>query len=113
MLVCASQIIKLPLEQCRAIFLSPSNYIYCQHPHDAAGAGEHDAKDGAVRQQPRVPGGGAHTELPGREAAVRGEGLYHVIHPTTVTTPGPATRAPAQVRGHELDSPAASLRPVL
>ena len=39
--------------------------------------------------------------------------LYHVIHPTSVTTPGPATRAPAQVRGHELDSAAASLRPVL
>ena len=39
--------------------------------------------------------------------------LHHVIHPTTVTTPGPATRAAAQVRGHELDSAAASLRPVL
>ena len=39
--------------------------------------------------------------------------LYHVTHPTSVTTPGPAARAPAQVRGHELDSPAASLRPVL
>ena len=39
--------------------------------------------------------------------------LHHVTHPTTVTTPGPAARAAAQVRGHELDSPAASLRPVL
>ena len=39
--------------------------------------------------------------------------LHHVIHPTSVTTPGPATRAAAQVRGHELDSAAASLRPVL
>ena len=39
--------------------------------------------------------------------------LYNVTHPTSVTTPGPAARAAAQVRGHELDSAAASLRPVL
>ena len=40
--------------------------------------------------------------------------LYHVIHPTALCPPpGPAARASAQVRGHELDSAAASLRPVL
>ena len=75
MLVCASQIIKLSLEQCRAIFLSPSNYIYCQHPHDAAGAGEHDAADGAVRQQPREPRHGAHRGLLLREEENRGSAL--------------------------------------
>ena len=55
------------------------------------------SQDGAVCQQSGVTGGGEDPELPGREEAVR----------------GPPPRAPAQVRGHDPDRPAARFCPVL